>query len=94
MKNINDLRKDIELIDEEILRLLSKRLEKSKMIAKAKQKNGIPFEDNNREIELEKLWIEKAKEFGIGQTHVHQILIDILNLSKKEQKKLFINSKN
>ena len=94
MKTVYDLRKDIELIDEEIIKLLSKRLEISKMIAKKKQKNGMPFVDNNREIELEKLWYNKAKELGIGEAHIHKILLDILKLSKKEQKKLFINSKN
>jgi len=94
MKNIDELRKDIESIDEEILRLISIRLEISKMIAEKKKKTGIPLEDNNREIQLEKLWIKKAKEFGIGTANINKILKDVLNLSKKEQKKLFINTKN
>lgn len=94
MKTIESLRKEIELIDEEILLLISKRLEISKSIAEKKQNNGMSFEDNGREIELEKLWIKKAQEFGIEKSDINKILIYILDMSKKEQKKLFIKSKN
>lgn len=48
MKNIKDLRKQIDEIDESIVTLLAKRMERVKKIGQLKKKNNIPALDESR----------------------------------------------
>jgi len=48
MKNIKDLRKEIDEIDKSIVTLLAKRMEAVKKIGQLKKKNNIPVFDESR----------------------------------------------
>ena len=52
MKNIEELRKEINKIDEEMAKLFEERMECVKEIAKYKKKNNLPILDKNRENSL------------------------------------------
>jgi len=52
MKNIEDLRKQIDKIDELIITLLAKRMEMVKKVGKLKKVNNLPLLDNKRWKEI------------------------------------------
>ncbi len=88
MKDIIQLRKEIDKIDEKILELLSERVKLVRKIAKEKHKVGLPFSDGGREKQLKEMWKEKTMELGLLAKPISQILNKILNMSKKEQRRV------
>ncbi|ACJ16628.1 chorismate mutase [Thermococcus onnurineus NA1] len=56
---IKELRGEIDRIDEEIIKLLEKRLEVAREIGTLKAAAGLPIIDNEREREV----LERAKKF-------------------------------
>ena len=56
---LNDLRKQIEIIDQEMLDLFLKRMDVSAKIGAYKKEHQLPILDENREHEL----LEKTKSF-------------------------------
>jgi len=52
MKNIEDLRKQIDKIDELIITLLAKRMEMVKKVGKLKKVSNLPLLDNKRWKEI------------------------------------------
>ena len=59
---MDKLRKDIEKIDLEIIKLLNKRFQISKKIAEFKIKNQLNFKDKKREQQLIKKYSFKLKD--------------------------------
>ena len=81
--NLNQIRSQIDKIDDEILSLILKRIEYSKIIAKIKFTKKISIYDENREFEIFKKIKLKSKD---KYNYVFKIFIEILNSSKKIQK--------
>jgi monofunctional chorismate mutase len=48
MKNIEDLRKQIDKLDDQIVSLLSKRMKVVKNVGRLKKENNLPVLDNSR----------------------------------------------
>lgn len=83
IKQLNDLRKNIDTIDSEIIHLLCKRFEISKNIGLIKKENNIKILDSNREEEVKKSWGSLSEGLNFLP-----ILESILNVSKKVQAEL------
>jgi chorismate mutase len=65
MNELEDLRKEIDAIDNHLLEIIQKRLIIMKQTGEAKKKIGKPVRDEKREQEIISLLEEKAKELGI-----------------------------
>ena len=82
-KRILELRKQIDMLDEEILQFLKKRMRISKEVGKLKQKLEIPVEDKSREREI----IERLNEQA-GQNLSEEQLIRIFTAVFKSSKQI------
>lgn len=89
-RKLEALRKEINRLDEELVRLLNERAEISRKIGKLKREHGQRVHDPKREAELLK-WLEKKnRELGekIPNDVLQGIYQKILHSSKKEQHRL------
>lgn len=84
MENINNIRREIDLIDEELVRLFERRLELALKVSEYKKENSLPIFDSNRETEV----INKAKSRLHNpqfEDYVEEFFTDIMEISKKLQ---------
>lgn len=84
IKQLNDLRKNIDSVDSEIIHLLCKRFEISKKIGQIKKESNINILDSNREEEVKKGWKSTTSK-GLN---LLPILESILIVSKQVQSEL------
>lgn len=84
VNNLDDLRKDIDCIDKELVELFEKRMEKVLDIAKCKKENNISILNTYRENEvlIKNTNYIKNKYF---QNSVEEFLSSIMNISRKVQ---------
>ena len=94
MTDINELRKEIDKINSNILDLLLKRQNISFEIAKYKLKNNLPIIDKNREKIILDNIISKAVKIGLNSNIVKDIFIKIMELSKDFQEKIYLTKTN
>ncbi len=80
--DIEYLRKEIDLIDDELINLLDKRFEKTDQIGVLKQKTNKTILDNKRELEI----IKKIKDSSKNEEVITLIYNFIMDESKKRQK--------
>jgi len=59
--NIDELRREIDGIDDALLVLFERRMEIAKEIGQYKQKNGLPIQNSEREREILRRLSEKAR---------------------------------
>ncbi len=85
MVSIKELRKKIELIDAEIIKMLARRQSLSKNIGKLKAKNALKIKDTNRETELKQLHASLSEKYHLDNTCIQQLFKIIINESKKIQ---------
>ncbi len=70
MKN---LRKQIDKIDQKIIKLLAERMGLVKDIAKFKKAHKLPVKDKKREQELRKNLKKLAKKYGLSEEFVNHL---------------------
>ena len=93
MQEIEQLRKRVDEVDEQILRSLRERAEICRSIGSVKEKQGIPVQDYPRENDVYTHIREKAAELSLDPSHVEAIYRQIVNMcsaiqdSKKSRKK-------
>ncbi len=88
--SLEQLRVQIDKIDDEILNLILKRMECSRLIAEIKFDENIPIYDEMREQEiLEGVRVKSADNYK----YVSTIFLEILNSSKALQKDIIKNAK-
>lgn len=82
--NLNELRKEIDVIDEQMMELFKKRMSVSKNIGRLKKVMGLPIIDNARE----EMILEKRKA-ALGNDELmpyyQAFLIKLFDLSKEYQ---------
>lgn len=78
---LDELRKKIDQADEEILRLLAKRMALIPGITDYKRKNSLPLRQPEREQELITRKKELAKELGLSQKFVEKLFRIIIEES-------------
>lgn len=84
---IDELRKSIDELDEEILNLLSKRKDLVKGVAKLKENLDLPVFDKKREEEILKNISGKAKQLGLDVNSISNVFGAIFQGSRSEQQK-------
>ncbi|OIO13459.1 hypothetical protein AUJ73_03740 [Candidatus Gottesmanbacteria bacterium CG1_02_37_22] len=84
---LNIIRKKISIIDENIVKLLKRRMALSLEAKKEKNKTGLNMEDTNREKEILENVKNIAKLYSLDQEFVYRLFQVIINESKTIQKK-------
>ena len=86
--NIEEARKDIDKIDDNIIELLAKRKNLIKEIASIKKELNKPIIDEEREQEIIERLKKISKEKDLDENFISSIYEIILNNSKEEQGKI------
>ena len=84
--NIEKLRKQIDIIDDKILRLLHLRNNLAKKIGKEKKSNYLQVQDAERENELVNRIKKKSDRIGLDKKYVTSLYKIIINNSKRQQR--------
>ncbi|MHA1835549.1 MAG: chorismate mutase [Candidatus Odinarchaeia archaeon] len=87
-EDITTLRKSIDKITLEILRLFKDRIEVSKHIGRLKLKMGREILDLGREQKLERMSLRFAERLGLPKTTALKLIKLLIEESKNEQKNL------
>ncbi|MEM3402965.1 MAG: chorismate mutase [Nitrososphaeria archaeon] len=83
------LRKEIDRIDEQIIRLLSERIKVSIEVGIIKRKYNKPILDSNRETEVYKRIRERAEQLNIDPEESESIFKGIVKMCRSAQGKEF-----
>jgi len=86
MDEIQQLRKNVDEIDEQIITALCERAKSCKAIGLIKKKQGKPVRDVTRESEVFKRVKEKAVQFHLNPTQVEAVYREIVNMCSAVQK--------
>ena len=84
-KRILELRQQIDAIDEEVIRLLKKRMGISKEVGKLKEELHIPVEDKGREEEIIHRLTQQAGQ-NLTEEQLIRIFTAVFKSSKQIQK--------
>lgn len=85
MAEILQLRKKIDIIDEQVLNSLKERIEICKIIGKKKQNLGLPIIDPQREEEKYRSVMERALELSLDPHIVKSIYQKIITTCRHSQ---------
>ena len=85
--DLKELRKEIDAVDAEIVKLFEKRMEISERMAAYKQKEGLPVQDKAREKE-KILKVQSLARTAFGREHIEELYTVLISLSRKLQVEL------
>jgi len=85
MERVSPLRKRIDEIDEQILRLLKERMDVCENIGVIKQEQRIPVRDRQRENEQYTRMTEIASKLGLNPQEVIAVYQEIIAMSIRAQ---------
>ena len=85
-KELESLRKKIDVLDSALVRLISKRLKLAKKAGKYKKKKGLKIIDKKREKEILLGVEKKARKYGIDEKFLQNIFKRIIKESRKNEK--------
>lgn len=85
MDDIQELRKRVDEVDEQILNALRERAKICRAIGLAKKKQGMHIRDASRENELFKRVKEKAVQFHLDPLQVETVYREIVNMCSAVQ---------
>ncbi len=80
--NLDDIRRDIDAIDRELIPLLKKRMECSLKVAEIKRKEGLPVYHPKREEEILSRVSEAGGEFG---RYIESVYRELMSVSREAQ---------
>lgn len=83
---MKEIRKQIDTIDKNIIKLLGKRLKLAVKISKFKEKKGLPILDKKREAEMIEEFEKIAKKERVDPKFIKKLWEDIFKESRKIQK--------
>jgi len=92
MNDIEKLRKEVRKVDQEIIKLIGKRLSITKKIGGKKKKKGIPLKDWKVEKEVIRNAVDVASEEGLSDKLIKTIMRNIITESKRQQEILHYSS--
>ena len=84
--DLNSLRNELDKIDEEVLKLLSKRFEITLNVGKYKHENKLEIFQPDREIKLLESKVKLGSKFGFDENFIKEIFQKIMDESKNKQK--------
>lgn len=83
--NLEEIRKKIDFLDENITKLLVERMEITKQVAEFKKENNLPiFQPEREQKVLEKVSALAGEEYGF---YIAEIYKSMMDQSKKNQEK-------
>jgi chorismate mutase len=85
MQDINDLRQEIDLVDQFLLKTLAKRMEVSAKIGEYKKQHGLPPLDEKRWQKVLSSILEAAQDIDLNQDFVKEIYEIIHRYSLQKQ---------
>jgi chorismate mutase len=85
LENITQLRKRIDKVDEQILRLLEERVKTCELIGSVKKEHGIYIKDAYRENEVYAHVRKKAVELALDPVQVESVYRQIINMCNSAQ---------
>jgi len=86
-QEINNLRKKINEINNELINLLAERQKLCKEIGKIKKQEGLKIIDKEREQEMLSELKEKAKKLNLDEEYIENLFKLIIENSRKSQEK-------
>lgn len=89
MPDTEELRGQIEAIDEQIIDLIATRMEIADELAKAKKKSNQRYWDEEKEREVKQHYRELCEEVSLSEYEAAQIAEVLLSISKERQKHIF-----
>ncbi len=89
MPDTEELRGQIEAIDEQIIDLIATRMEIADELAKAKKKSDQRYWNEEKEREVKQHYRELCEEVSLTEYEASQIAEVILSISKERQKHIF-----
>ena len=88
LQKLNDYRKEIDKIDEQMLQLLEKRLTIVKQIANLKDQQNLPIKDTKRESTILDNVAAKAEKLGLDPELAKRFFRSLIELSIEVEQKL------
>jgi chorismate mutase len=85
LENIKQLRKRIDNVDEQILRLLSERVKVCELIGSVKKEHGLSIKDAYRESEVYAHVKQMAVESALDPAQVEEVYRQIINMCHSAQ---------
>ena len=85
--DLKELRKEIDSVDAEIVKLFEKRMEISERMAECKQKAGLPVQDLSREKEKIQQ-VQKMTHTDFNREHIEELYTVLISLSRQLQEKM------
>ena len=82
--DLKELRKEIDAVDAEIVKLFEKRMEISERMAAYKQKEGLPVQDKAREKEKIRQ-VQDLTHTPFNREHIAELYTLLISLSRKRQ---------
>lgn len=82
---LEEIRKEIDLLDDELVDVLGKRMELVKQVAAVKAKGGIPIRQIKREEELLARQRQAARKHELGEEFIEKIFRVVLDESCRIQ---------
>ena len=84
IRDLSDLRSDLDQIDREIIALFERRMEVSRQVAAYKREKGLPILDAVREEQVLQSRAEMLKDASLAQP-CRELFAELMRLSRKEQ---------
>ncbi len=88
--DLNDIRKEIDIIDQELITLLEKRMDCAKAVGEYKQAHGIPILDKERQQKILDKVSQKAQKYS---TEIKFLFEDIMHVSRMSQNRIIGKNK-
>jgi chorismate mutase len=85
MVDLNQLRKKVDSVDEQIMQALSERVKICKAIGDAKNKQKMPVKDADREKEVYQLARKRAAELSLDPNQAEAVYHEIVNMCSAVQ---------
>lgn len=86
-KTLDDLRKEIDEIDQEILKILVRRVDVVKQIGELKNEQNMPIVDEERKEKILEAITQRAKIFRLSEEFVKKLFKEIHDHAVELQKK-------
>jgi monofunctional chorismate mutase len=85
LEDIQTLRKRVDEIDDQIIKVLSERVKICKAIGETKKKQGLPVRDKSRENEVFIRVKEKAAKYQLDPAQIEMLYREIVNICSAVQ---------
>ena len=92
MKDLNELRQEIDVIDRQLVALFEQRMAVTEQVGRYKLANGMPVLDRSREEQVLASKVELLQDKGLS-ADVTDLFEAIMAISRRQQQKLLDENK-